>query len=146
METTTIMETTKTINATKGEFVTIINGLFGVQELKGKSFSLVISKNIAKLKEALQELEDAGKPSTEFMAIAEKVNAIANENKEDAKEQIDKLEEENKELVDARRDQMAKVEEMMKEEIEVELNIISEDLLPEDISAQQINKIIKIIE
>ena len=128
METTTIMETTKTINATKGEFVTIINGLFGVQELKGKSFSLVISKNIAKLKEALQELEDAGKPSTEFMAIAEKVNAIANENKEDAKEQIDKLEEENKELVDARRDQMAKVEEMMKEEIEVELNIISEDL------------------
>jgi len=146
METTTIMETTKTINATKGELVTIINGLFGVQELKGKAFSLVVSKNIAKLKEALKELEDAGKPSAEFMAIAEKVNAIANENKEDAKEQIDKLEEENKELVDARRDQMAKVEEMMKEEIEVELNIISEDLLPEDISAQQINKIIKIIE
>ena len=80
------------------------------------------------------------------MKLAEQVNEIANKNEEDAKEQIDKLEEDNKELVAARREQMNKVEEMMKEEIEVELKIISEDLLPEDISAQQINKIIKIIE
>ena len=146
METINAIETTKQIKATKGELVTIINGLFGVQELKGKKFSLVVSKNIATLKEALIDLENAGKPSEEFLAIAQEVNEIANKNEENAKEQIDKLEEENKELVEARRAQMAKVEEMMKEEIEIELNIISEDLLPEDISAQQINKIIKIIE
>ena len=146
METINAIETTKKIKTTKGELVTIINGLFGVQELKGKKFSLVVSKNIAILKEALIDLENAGKPSEEFLAIAQKVNEIANKNEEDAKEQIDKLEEENKELVEARRAQMAKVEKMMKKEIEIELNIISEDLLPEDISAQQINKIIKIIE
>ena len=146
METINVIETTKKINATKGELVTVINGLFGVQELKGKKFSIVVSKNIATLKEALIDIENAGKPSEEFLAIAEKVNEIANKNEEDAKEQIDKLEEDNKELVAARREQMNKVEEMMKEEIEVELKIISEDLLPEDISAQQINKIIKIIE
>ena len=80
------------------------------------------------------------------MALAEQVNAIANENKEDAKEQIDKLEEENKDLVDARREQMDKVQKIMEEESEVSLHIIKEDLLPEEITAQQINKLMQIIE
>lgn len=135
-----------TINATKGELVNIINGLFTVQELKGKKFSLIVSKNIAILKEFLKDLEEAGKPSEEFIVIAEQVNEIANKNEEDAKEQIDKLEEDNKELVEERRKQMAKVEEMMKEDASVELHSLSEDVLPEDITAQQINKLIKIID
>ena len=137
---------TKTINATKGELVTIINGLFGVQELKGKKFSLVVSKNIAILKETLKDLEDAGKPSEEFLKIAQEVNEIATKNEEGAKEKIDKIEEDNKELVEARRTQMDKVEKMMQESAEVELNTIAEDLLPEDITAKQLNQIIKIIE
>ena len=135
-----------TINAKNGELVNIINGLFSVQQLKGKDFSLLVSKNISILQKSLKELEDTGKPSEEFMALAEQVNAIANENKEDAKEQIDKLEEENKDLVDARREQMDKVQKIMEEESEVSLHIIKEDLLPEEITAQQINKLMQIIE
>ena len=135
----------ETINAKKGELVNIINGLFGVQELKGKDFSLVVSKNIAILQESLKELEDVGKPSDEFMTLAEKVNEIANKNEENAKEQIDKLEDENKELVQSRREQMDKVQEIMDEDMEVSIHVIKENLLPEDITAQQINKIIKII-
>jgi DNA replicative helicase MCM subunit Mcm2 (Cdc46/Mcm family) len=136
----------KTINAKKGELVNMINGLFSVQELKGKDFSLIVSKNITILKESLIDLENAGKPSDEFMALAEQVNTIANENKEDAKEQIDKLEEDNKELVDARRTQMDKVQSIMEEDAEVSLHIIKENLLPEEITAQQINKLIQIVE
>ena len=124
----------------------MINGLFSVQELKGKDFSLIVSKNITILKESLIDLENAGKPSDEFMALAEQVNTIANENKEDAKEQIDKLEEDNKELVDARRTQMDKVQSIMEEDAEVSLHIIKENLLPEEITAQQINKLIQIVE
>tara|TARA_R110001592_G_scaffold12936_2_gene60638 strand:+ start:7086 stop:7526 length:441 start_codon:yes stop_codon:yes gene_type:complete len=146
METINATETMKTITGTKGELVTVINGLFGVQDLKGKKFSLAVSKNIAILKEALQELEDAGKPTDEFMVIAEKVNEIANKNEEGAKEQIETLEKENKELVDARRAQMDNVENLMKEEASVTLYTLEEDLLPDEITAQQINKIIKIIE
>ena len=41
----------KTINATKGELVNLINGLFAVQDLKGKKFSLSVSKNIKILQE-----------------------------------------------------------------------------------------------
>tara|TARA_R100001230_G_C5638727_1_gene145204 strand:- start:161 stop:574 length:414 start_codon:yes stop_codon:yes gene_type:complete len=133
------------IKAKKGEFVHLINGLFAVQELKGKKFSLNVSKNIVKLQKALKDLEEAGKPSDEFMVLARQVNELSNANTEDSKSQIDKLEEENKELVTARREQMDKVQKMMEKEIEVELHELEEDSLPENITAQQINNLIKII-
>ena len=134
-----------TIKAKKGEFVNIINGLFSVQELKGKKFSLTVSRNISILQKALKDLEEAGKPSEEFMELASEVNQLANANSEDSKEKINKLEEENKKLVDERRTQMDKVTKMMEEEIEVKLNLFKEDILPEDITAKQINNLIKII-
>ena len=148
METINATETMKTITDTKGELVNIINGLYGVQSLKGKKFSLTVSKNISILTEALKDLEKAGKPSDEFMKLAEQVNEISTntENEEEAKKQIDKLEEENSKLVESRKSQMEKIQVMMEEEASVELHIISEDILPEDITAQQLNKMIKIIE
>ena len=146
METIEKVKTIKTIKATKGELVNVINGLFAVQELKGKKFSLVVSKNIAILQETLKEVEDAGKPSDEFMVLATQVNEIATKDEEDAKEQIDTIEKENQELVASRRTQMDKVTEMMKEEVSVDLYTLSENILPEDVTAQQITKIIKIIE
>ena len=145
METKTI-STTKMINAPKKDFISLINGLFSVQELKGKKFGLVVSKNIEILREALKELETAGQPTEEFMALAEEVNAIAEANEEGAKEKIQQIEKDNQELVDARRAQMDALTEKMKEEIEIELNVISEELLPEEITAKQINQIIKITE
>ena len=148
METINATETMKTITDTKGELVNIINGLYGVQSLKGKKFSLTVSKNISILTEALKDLEKAGKPSDEFMKLAEQVNTISNtvEDEEEVKKQIDKLEEENSKLVESRKSQMEKIQVMMEEEASVELHMISEDILPEDITAQQLNKMIKIIE
>ena len=136
----------KTINATKGDFVQIINGLFNVQILSGKDFSLIISKNINILKDKLKDLEDMGKPSEKFMELAKEVNLLSSGDDENAKAKIDKLEEENKDLVEERRAQLEKVAEVMKEEISVELHVLSEDLLPETVTANQINNLIKIIE
>ena len=133
------------INATKQEFVNMITGLYQVQDIKGKEFSLVVSKNIDILKTELQSLEDAATPSEEFMVIAREVNQLTNTEGEEAKSKIDKLEEENKELVESRRVQMEKVKKMMDEKIEVELNVIEENILPEDVTAKQINGIIKLI-
>ena len=136
----------KAINATKGDFVQIINGLFNVQNLSGKDFSLIISKNINILKDKLKDLEDMGKPSEKFMELAKEVNLLSSGDDENAKAKIDKLEEENKDLVEERRAQLEKVAEVMKEEISVELHVLSEDLLPETVTANQINNLIKIIE
>ena len=135
-----------TITATKGELVNLINGLFQVQELKGKKFGLAVSKNLKILKDELQDLEDMGKPSEEFIALAAQVNEIANGGAEDSKEVIDNLEKENEVLVTARREQMDKITVLMEEEVSVSLNTLAESTLPEDISAAQINNIIKIIE
>ena len=146
IETVKPVTTMKTINATKGEFVNLINGLFAVQDLQGKEFSLLVSKNISIIRDSLKDLEEAGQPSEEFMVLARQVNEISNENAEDAKERIDKLEEENKKLVESRKAQMDNVAEMMKASMDIELNIIPEDLLPEAITAKQINNIEKIIE
>ena len=145
METMEKVKTTKTINATKGEFVNLINGLFQVQDLKGKEFSLSVGKNISIIRDSLKDLEEAGKPSEEFMELANTVNNLANENKEDSKEQIESLEKENEELVKSRREQMDSVTKMMEDSIEIELHTLIEECLPEDITAKQINSIIKII-
>ena len=90
----------KKINATKQEFVDLINGLFQVQELKGKKFSLLVSKNLNILQKSLKDVQEAGTASPEFLELAQKVNQIANSQVEDSQEQIDNLEKENKELVE----------------------------------------------
>lgn len=134
------------INATKGEFVNLINGLFKVQTLQGKEFGLKVSKNLKCIQEALKDLEEMGTPSEEFMKLAREVNALANQGTEDAQAQVKKLEEENKALVEERQAQMEKVTECMKDSLELKLEIIPEDLLPDNITAQQITGIQKIIE
>ena len=135
-----------TINATKGELVNLVNGLFSIQELKGKKFGIVVSKNLTILQKELKPLEEAGKPSEEFMKLAAQVNEIANSQVEDSKEQIDQLEKNNQELVNSRRTQMEEVQKMMEEDMSIDLHILSEEILPEDITAKQINGILKIIE
>ena len=134
-----------TIKAKKGEFVNLINGLFQVQELKGKEFSLTVLKNIRTLQKELKSLEDEGRPSEEFLKLARQVDEIANENAEDSQAQILALEEDNKELVEARRKQIDKVTTLMEDEMSVDLLIIHETILPEDITAKQISNLEKII-
>ena len=134
-----------TIKAKKGEFVNLVNGLFQVQELKGKRFGLTVIKNIKTIEQELKDLENAGKPTEEFMELAKKVNEIANEDSEDSKAKIDALEEDNKELVESRKKQVEKVTEMMEEEITIKLASVSENDLPNDITAKQISNIEKII-
>tara|TARA_R110001592_G_scaffold8455_2_gene46280 strand:+ start:7195 stop:7635 length:441 start_codon:yes stop_codon:yes gene_type:complete len=146
METINAKKTMKTIKTTKAELVTLINGLYAIQEVPGKKFSLAVSKNIEYLKETLKDVEEAGTPSEEFLKIANEVNEIANKKEEGGKEKIEQLEKDNKKLVDARRKQLEEVEKLMKEEAEVNLVMIDEDMLPETITAKQINGIIKIIE
>ena len=133
------------INATKDEFARLYNGLVEVKDLKSKKFALVTSKNMAIIRDALQHVEDLNRPTKEFIEIAQKINAIANKNEEGAEEQIKKIEEANAEIIQTRKDQVKKVSEILKEELELELTLITEDVLPEDITADQITNILKII-
>lgn len=133
------------INATKDDFARLYNGLVEVKDLKSKKFALVAGKNMLIIKDALQDVEDLNKPSEEFIEIARKINDIANRNEANAQEQIANIENENSEIVKARKEQLAKVTEALKQDMELKLHMISEDVLPDDITADQVTNIIKII-
>ena len=55
------------------------------------------------------------------------------------------LEKKNAKLIQERKDQLAELEKLMEEEVELELLEIPEDCLPENISGEQIINIDKII-
>ena len=126
-----------------GEFVELFNGLTAVQQLKGVKFGLLVSKNIRVIQEELKDIEEASKPTEEFLELSQKMHVLMNEKNDEA---IAKLEEENKELVDARKEQLEEVDKLLLEETEIELHAIPEDCLPTDITGEQIINIDKIIE
>jgi hypothetical protein len=126
-----------------GEFVELINGLFSVQGLKGVKFGLLVSKNIRILQNELDYLEAAAKPSEEFVELSVKVNQLISEGSK--AEDVQKLEDENVDLVELRRTQMSELEELLDETTKIDLHTIPEDCLPGDISGEQITNIDKII-
>ena len=87
-----------TLKTKNREIVDLFNGLQSVQDLQGVRFGLLVSKNVRIIQQELSDLEEASKPSDEFVVLSQKVNAL-----NDDKEAIQKLEEEHKELIEARR-------------------------------------------
>ena len=134
-----------TINAKKKELVALVNGIYSVQTLEGKAFALKASKNLNILQDSLKDLEVAGKPSKEFMELANQVNVIAKEDTEDSKERIEVLETENEHLVTERQEQVEALEVMMEQNLSVDLHLVTESELPDNITTQQLSGITKII-
>ena len=135
------------IKTTKGEFVNLVNNLFTLKDLEGKLFAVAVARNIATLTDNLKDLEEKGRPSKEFMDLALSVNAYTDKkDDEEAIYKIEELEKDNKELIDERRKQLDDVSVLMQGEIEIELQPITFDMLPEDITAAQITGIQKLME
>ena len=130
-----------TLKTKNRELVDLFNGLHSVQDLQGVRFGLIVSKNVRILQQELSDLDEASKPSDEFLVLSQKVNSL----KED-QEAIAKLEEENKDLVNARRKQLEEIEKMLDEETEIKLHSMQEDILPDNITAAQITGIDKLLQ
>ena len=75
-----------------GEFVELFNGLTSVQKLKGVKLGLLVSKNIRIIQEELKDIEEASKPSDDFLELSQKVQVLMNQDKKD---EIADLEKEN---------------------------------------------------
>ena len=126
----------KKFTETNAEFVELFKGLTAVQSLKGVKFGLLVAKNVRVIQNELQHLEDASKPTEEFLELSVKINEAMNNKAEEA---VKTLEADNADL-------MAEIEKLMEEESTLELFPIPEDCIPEDITAEQIMGIDKIIE
>ena len=127
------------VEATNREFLDLLRGLEAVKQIKGARFAVLVGKNMKELKHHLQPIEKAAEPTLEFQAVSVQMQELAD--KED-KDGMKKLEDDNQNLIEERR----AVEDMLNEPSEVYLELIKEAQLPEEITGEHVEKLIKIIE
>ena len=136
------MATTK-IEATNRELLEVFRGLESVKSIKGARFSVLVGKNLKELRYKLQPIEKAAEPPFEFQEVSVKMQELTKSNDQEA---IASLEKDNEHLIEERKAQLNAVEDMLDEDTEVYLHIIKESQLPEDITGEHIEKLLKIIQ
>ena len=135
------------IKATNRELLNLLHSLYAVSDLKGLKFAIGVSKNIDRLKRDLLYIDKASAPSEEFQKLLDQVRVIesSEEDKDKVVKEIAKLEKKNQKLIDERKAQLQDVDSILDDESEIELVSISEEILPEGITAKQLGGIIKLI-
>ena len=130
------------IKGTNQEFLEILKGLESIKKVKGKTFGLLVARNIVYISKHLKHIENAAIPSTAFNEVAAVAHKFAESEDTEA---LEALEKEHKDIVDARKKQLKEVEEMLLKESEVKVNLIREELIPEEVTAEQILPLLKIL-
>ena len=87
--------------------------------------------------------EIAAQPTLAFQEISVQMQGLAEAEDEEG---MKSLEDQNQELIEERKAQLSAVEDMLNEKNEVFLHLIKETQLPEEITGEHIEKLIKIIE
>jgi len=128
--------------ATNRSLLNLYKGLEAVKSIKGARFAVLVGKNIKELRNILDPLEQAAVPGLEFQELSVEMQKYIEEENQEA---IEKLEADNTELIDQRKQQLADVETLLDNEIEVQLHPIREDQLPEDITGEQVEKLLQLI-
>lgn len=131
------------IEATNRELLELLRGLESVKQIKGARFAVLVGKNMKELRHHLRPIEKAAEPTLEFQKISIEMQELADK---ENKEAMVQLEEDNADLIEERKGQLRAVEDMLNEETEIFLEVIKETQLPEEITGEHIEKLIKIIE
>jgi hypothetical protein len=128
---------------TNKQFLDIFHTLQETRFTKGVRYALVVIKNSEVISAHLKELDEAAKPSEAFVELSIKAQELIKSEKFD---ELAELEKENATVIQERKEQMDKVNAKMQEEATLELKLIPESILPDDITADQIEKLIPIIQ
>lgn len=131
------------VEATNREFLDLFRGLEAVKTIKGARFAVLVGKNLKELRHILEPIEIAAQPTLAFQEISVKMQGLAEAEDEEG---MKSLEDQNQELIEERKAQLSAVEDMLNEKNEVFLHFIKETQLPEEITGEHIEKLIKIIE
>ena len=132
----------QTIKTTNQELLDLLRGLQETKEVKGSRFALVAARNLKIISKDLEYIDKMAFPSQEFQEISVKAQKFIEAEDSQA---LEKLEKEHKEIIQARKDQLEQVSKELQKEVEVQLHTISEDNLPEEISTEQVIKLMLII-
>tara|TARA_B100002019_G_C21245199_1_gene587903 strand:- start:299 stop:715 length:417 start_codon:yes stop_codon:yes gene_type:complete len=127
---------------TNRQLLNLYRGLENVKEIRGSRFAVLVGKNMKEIKHILQPIEEAAVPSPSFQTVSIQMRDLMEAEDQEAMEQLEK---DNKDLIDERKQQMASVETMLENDVELQLHAIREDQLPDDITGEQVEKILEII-
>jgi hypothetical protein len=131
------------ITATNQELVELLKALQNVTDIKSTRFAFLVSKNLKELERHLRPLEDKAKPSVEFQRVAAQAHKLA---EAEDKEGIEALEAKHENLIEERKQQIAELEKLMEQEVEIYVNKIKKSALPEDLTTEQLMPLLAIIE
>ena len=127
-----------TIKATNGQWVNLSNHLPKVLQLEGKTFATAVAVNTGILRNSLTHLEGILNPSPEFAELSQKANAYQNKTDKISLAAIKKLEKDYADAIQVRKDQVENVNKLLSENLELEVEGITEEMYPESITAEQI--------
>ena len=130
------------ITGTKREFLNIFQVFNETKDVKNVKYATINVINSKVIREQLDELEAMATPSQEFIDLSLKAQELIKNEDEDG---LKRLEEENASLVEARKEQLAIVQAKLDEEVTLELKMINEKILPNDLSAEQLEILSKLI-
>tara|TARA_B100000768_G_scaffold180389_1_gene200221 strand:+ start:28958 stop:29383 length:426 start_codon:yes stop_codon:yes gene_type:complete len=123
-----------TLNQAKGEHLELLKGLWSASHLKGKDLSILITDNALLLKTALNDLLFVN-PTDEFEAVARAISRLQKAKEEGWEAQVIQLENDNQELIDARKNEIAEMKAALEVDLEIELKTIPQDLFPDEVTA-----------
>jgi hypothetical protein len=131
------------VKLTNKQFLEIFHTLQETRTARGVKYALIVISNSEAISAHLKELDEAAKPSEEFIELSVKARELIQEEKF---EELEQLEQANKEVVEARKAAMDEINAKMLEEATLELKMIPEEFLPSDITAEQLEKLMPIIQ
>tara|TARA_E500000318_G_scaffold53851_3_gene50178 strand:- start:40153 stop:40560 length:408 start_codon:yes stop_codon:yes gene_type:complete len=123
--------------------IELYKGLEAVKKHKGARFSIIVARNVKELEAVLRQYEEMARPSDEFMQVSGEAHKLAEAEDEAG---IKKLEEEHADLIEERKAQLSKLEELMQTNVTIDLQLIKEKQLPEDVTPEEVVPLLPIVE
>lgn len=131
------------ITATNQELVELLKALHKVKDVKSTRFAFLVSKNVKEIERHLRPLEEKATPTEEFQRVAAQAHKLA---EAEDKEGIEALEAEHADLIEERKVQIAELEKLMEESVEVYVHKIKQSNLPDDLTTEQLMPLLAIVE
>ena len=133
----------KKVTLANKQILEIFQGLHAVSSIKGSRFAVLVAKNMKEMRKVLDPIDVQALPSQEFQELSVEMNKLIEA--EDG-EAIEKLEAENTELIEARKKQLEAVNEELDKDSDIYIYKIKEEQLPEEITGEQLQRLLEILE
>lgn len=130
------------VTATRREFLDMYQVLHETRGEKGVKYGMIVLKNCDVISKELNLLESLATPSEEFIKMSQEAQQLMKDGNEEGLKQ---LEADKADVLAARKEQIANVNAELDKEVTLELKMINEKLLPESLSAAQLEILLKII-